>query len=470
MLSRPSAFVLKGVLTLILVGTALATSPRMAPQQNPQVSATIAAARSGRGGDGVSSGMLSQPHSPLFWEGRVGPEDAPRGGEPVECAAVPCDRFRLKIDLPLGTFLNPNRPGGVQVALRWFGNPGGHTLPPGVPGCCGEFDTLNLWVYKDGVLIASSPGIIAVSQSTFIPKPENGWYDIWIAYDPSYNVAPAVEYEALAEVEYLPRIHPAKRLLPDLTFHGTERISFDTPSFPIFEPDPPPGSSCFQSEMDEDGAQTCLRFDQIIANRGQGPVEISYSVPTGSTPDQNVAFPVSQRIYRSDGSSADRPAGTVNYHTIHGHYHYSSFANALLWQSNGRGARLGAQPVAAAHKVSFCMADIRIDAWGEKGDGPRKYYAPDCLFPQTTDGVTDEFRQGINRGWSDVYDWYIPDQYIEVTGVPSGFYRLEFCADPFNEIEEENEDNNCVVNHIRLSGMEGPNKKVEVLRVIEVKR
>ena len=116
------------------------------------------------------------------------------------------------------------------------------------------------------------------------------------------------------------------------------------------------------------------------------------------------------------------------------------------------------------------MADIRIDAWGEKGDGPRKYYAPDCLFPQTSDGVTDEFRQGINRGWSDVYDWYIPDQYIEVTGVPSGFYRLEFCADPFNEIEEENEDNNCVVNHIRLSGMEGPNKKVEVLRVTEAKR
>ena len=160
----------------------------------------------------------------------------------------------------------------------------------------------------------------------------------------------------------------------------------------------------------------------------------------------------------------------VNYHTIHGHYHYSSFANALLWQSNRRGARLGDLPVAAAHKVSFCMADIRIDAWGEKGDGPRKYYAPDCLFPQTSDGVTDEFRQGINRGWSDVYDWYIPDQYIEVTGVPSGFYRLEFCADPFNEIEEENEDNNCVVNHIRLSGMEGPNKKVEVLRVIEAKR
>jgi hypothetical protein len=152
---------------------------------------------------------------------------------------------------------------------------------------------------------------------------------------------------------------------------------------------------------------------------------------------------------------------------VHGHYHYSSFANALLWRSNARGQKLGTQPVAASHKVSFCMADIRIDAWAEKGDGPRKYYAPDCLNPFASNGSVDEYRQGINNGWADVYDWYIPDQYIEVTGVPSGYYRLEFCADPFNEIEEEDETNNCVVNHIRLRGMEGPNKKVEVLGIKE---
>ena len=96
-----------------------------------------------------------------------------------------------------------------------------------------------------------------------------------------------MDYEALAEVEYLPKIHPVKRLLPDLTFRGTERINFDTPSFPIFEPDPPAGASCFQSEMDEDGAQTCLRFDQIIANVGNGPVEIALSGPAGATPDED---------------------------------------------------------------------------------------------------------------------------------------------------------------------------------------
>jgi hypothetical protein len=122
-------------------------------------------------------GVLDQRSLPLFWEGRVGAEDAPSGGEPPECADVPCDRFRLRIDLPIGTFQNPNRPGGVQVALRWFGNPGGHTLPPDIPGCCGEFDTLHLWIYKDGALVAASPGIIATSQSAFLPEPENGWYD-----------------------------------------------------------------------------------------------------------------------------------------------------------------------------------------------------------------------------------------------------------------------------------------------------
>jgi len=453
------------------VGSALAMAAVLAGVQSMSAhtasSAEAEALAARRSPQSQMRGVLDQPRLPLFWEGRVGPEDAPTGGEPPECADVPCDRFQLRIDLPHGTFQNPNRPGGVQVALRWFGNPGGHTLPPGIPGCCGEFDTLHLWVYKDGVLVAASPGIIAVSQSAFLPAPENGTYDVWIAYDPTYNVAPFVEYEALAEVEYLPNRVPARRLLPDLTFHGTERITFDTPSFPIFEPDPPAGASCFASEMLEDGAQTCLRFDQIVANRGAGPIEIAYDVPTGGTPAADVPFPVSQRVYKSDGSFTDRPGGSVTYHGVHGHYHYSSFANALLWRSDLRGAKLGSTPVAASHKVSFCMADIRIDAWGEKGDGPRKYYAPDCLFPSASDGVTDQYRQGVNNGWSDVYDWYIPDQYIEVTGVPSGLYRLEFCADPFNEIEEEREDNNCVVNHIRLSGMEGPNKRVQVLGILK---
>jgi hypothetical protein len=404
---------------------------------------------------------------PVLWTGSVGPEDSPVGGEPPECAEVPCDHFRLKIDLPHFLRRLPNRTASVQFALRWFGNPGPHQLPPGVPACCGECDTLHLWVYKDGVLRAASPGIIATSQSAFLEDAENGFYDIWVAYDPSYNVAPSVEYEGLAELELSPAIRPVRRLLPDLTFRGTERINFFTPSFPIFEPDPPPGQTCFQSEIEEDGAQTCLRFDQIIANDSRGPLEIQFTVPPGFTPEDEAELPVKQRIHRSNGSIVEQPGGHVHFHGIHNHWHYSSFATAELWESDDDGRKLGTEPVTMGQKVTFCIADIRIENWAEKGDGPRTYYAPDCLFPFSSDASGDHFKQGLTAGWADVYDWYIPDQYLEVTGVDDGLYRLEFCADPFNEIEELDEDNNCLANHINLTNMGTPDRHVQVLGIIE---
>lgn len=410
--------------------------------------------------------VLRNRQQAVQWTGVVGPEDAPTGGEPPECAEVPCDHYRLKIDLPRNTFANPNHPGGVQVAVRWFGNPGPHTLPPGVPGCCGEFDTLHLWVYKDGELRAASPGIIAVSQSALLQSPENGVYDVWIAYDPTYNVAPSVEYEALAEVEYAPPIRPLRRTLPDLTFRGTERITFATPSFPIFEPEPPAGASCFVSETEEDGAQNCLRFDQIIANEGEGPLELGFTVPAGDPQEEGTTYDVVQHVYSTDGSVAPQAGGEVEFHGVHGHYHYSSFASSELWASNARGRKLGAAPISEGRKVSFCIADIRIDTWAEKGDGPRTYYAPDCLFPAATDADGDHYVQGLTHGWADIYDWYVPDQYLEVTGVADGYYRLEFCADPDNSIEEEDESNNCLINHLRLTGMGTPAQSVQVLGVL----
>jgi hypothetical protein len=45
-----------------------------------------------------------------------------------------------------------------------------------------------------------------------------------------------------------------------------------------------------------------------------------------------------------------------------------------------------------------------IDNWTGKGDGPRTYNAPDCLFPQESDATNDYLIQGITRGWADVYE------------------------------------------------------------------
>ncbi|MGE0787490.1 MAG: lysyl oxidase family protein [Sandaracinaceae bacterium] len=387
----------------------------------------------------------------LEHEGSVGPEDAYTGAEPLECAGASCERIDFTVSMPHGAFSNPNRPGGLQVAVRWFGDPGGHSLPPEVPGCCGEFDTLNVYLYKDDVLVSQSVGIISTSQSLLLEAPENGHYTAWIVSDPTYNVNPSVDYEAVIEIEYLPRVHPVRPLRPNLEFRSSRTVTFDTPSFPLFEPDPPPGATCFDSEHDEDGANVCLRFDQVIANTGQAAAQLRFPLPTGAPLPET--GPVLQRVFRSDGSFFERAAGTYEFHEIHAHYHYSSFAQSNLWRATPSGRRIGRHPVRTGRKVSFCMVDVEIDAFGFKGDGPRTYNAPDCLFPTESDGTYDYIVQGITNGWADIYEWYLPDQYIEVSGVADGYYVLENCADPDGEILESNESDNCAANLVRLSAM-----------------
>ena len=230
-----------------------------------------------------------------------------------------------------GTFQNPNRPGGVQVALRWFGNPAGHTLPPGIPGCCGEFDTLHLWVYKDGALVAARRDHRRVAVG--VPaEPENGWYDVWIAYDPSYNVAPFVEYRG-ARRSGVPAQAVSHQACCQISRSTAPSGSRSTRRrFPIFEPDPPAGSSCFAA-----------RWRKTVRRRACASTRSS---PTWARARLNrlrrarrrharwqCAVSVSQRVYESDGSFTDGQAN-LTYHGVHGHYHYSSFANALLWRSD----------------------------------------------------------------------------------------------------------------------------------------
>jgi hypothetical protein len=97
------------------------------------------------------------------------------------------------------------------------------------------------------------------------------------------------------------------------------------------------------------------------------------------------------------------------------------------------------------------MADVDIVFWGRKGDGPRTYNAPDCLAPASSDGVFDYFLQGITSGWVDVYDWYLPDQYMDVSGVPDGVYLLQTEADPDGLLVESDRSNNCGAVYLRLS-------------------
>ena len=143
-----------------------------------------------------------------------------------------------------------------------------------------------------------------------------------------------------------------------------------------------------------------------------------------------------------------------------------TFAVSRLWSVAGASDPkhpTGLKVVRAGNKVSFCMVDTEIDAWAKKGDDPRKWKSPDCNYPISKDATSDSYAQGITKGWKDVYEWFLPHQYIEVTGLPDGTYVLETQADPNNRLRESNKTNNCGSVYVRLTGMRSSSPSAEIL-------
>jgi hypothetical protein len=368
-----------------------------------------------------------------FWTGVVRANGPTIRGIP-ECRTVNCDHLELKVMLPSGIW---NRPGGVQVAIRWD---------------IATEGALSLFVYRGGQRVATSAAGVGIAQSLTIPSAKNGTYDVYVSYGVTFGAVdpdPVIQYEGLAEVEYKPAVLPRRDLVPDLAALPQENVTYDNPGS-IFGDTAQPGQSCFDSELDpQHPTRQCLRFDQVMRNAGQGPLELRFNRQIGDLGDQ----PVAQRVYRSDGAFRDIPAGQVEFHPIHDHYHFKDFAQSVLWHADSAGHPAGTAPAAVGDKVSFCVSDTDLIAWGVKGDDPLSYPAPDCLFPKQTIGNTEFFWYGISRGWADRYNWYLPGQMIDTAGLSDGTYVLFTTVDPINKLLESDNTNNCASVIVELTGL-----------------
>jgi hypothetical protein len=96
--------------------------------------------------------------------------------------------------------------------------------------------------------------------------------------------------------------------------------------------------------------------------------------------------------------------------------------------------------VGTGAKHGFCFQDNY-----EFGSAKPAYYTtcghdPDAL----------RVRMGLSRGWGDIYKASIVDQYIDVTGLTSGRYRLRATADTGGWFKERQETNNFTWVDIRL--------------------
>jgi hypothetical protein len=186
-----------------------------------------------------------------------------------------------------------------------------------------------------------------------------------------------------------------------------------------------------------EGSRTLIRFDNLVANIGQGPLEVAA--------DQIIAHPVSgqtitvsQRIANTSGQITTRPAGIMEFHDegSHHHFHFEDFAHYTL-----RAVAPGGGPgevVRSGNKAGFCLGDSAIVQQSRPDRPPFPHYT-EC-YPVG----------GISVGWADLYDQTIDFQWIDVTGLPNGQYYLESTADPDDRLLESDESNNTTRTLINL--------------------
>lgn len=183
-------------------------------------------------------------------------------------------------------------------------------------------------------------------------------------------------------------------------------------------------------EKTSDGRKL-LRFSSIIVNVGDGPLEVH-----GQRPDAGASTMTTvQRIFDEEGEHHDVSTDAVMHFGGDGHNHWhvrdlESFELERL--RNGSKVGTGA-------KHGFCFWDNH--RYGSEQD---PYYTG-C--GQSTDL---EVKMGLSVGWGDLYRYSLPDQYIDITGLGRGRYRLEGTADADNWFRESEESNNSTWVDVRI--------------------
>lgn len=181
-----------------------------------------------------------------------------------------------------------------------------------------------------------------------------------------------------------------------------------------------------------------IRLSVGVANVGSGPVYVYGVRPDNGDGTQDVNQVITVRF----APPIDRHAGTFLFHAEHGHIHFADWTQYRIREKIGDSA--GAV-VAQGMKTSFCIIDESIYT------SQLPNFDPNGGFFSCGVAPNQEVIQGLSVGWQDVYDKSLPDQYIDITGVPSGTYWLEVEADPEQRIMESNEENNITRIPLTLS-------------------
>ena len=165
-----------------------------------------------------------------------------------------------------------------------------------------------------------------------------------------------------------------------------------------------PADSCLLGEgcVNGTGTRKLLRFGTRVGNIG--PADFYLGSPPG------------EHFY---------------YDSCHGHHHVQDYADyQLLDPDTGL-------PVVKGHKNGFCLMDL--DTW-------------DPELAESNCNVYDCDDQGISKGCADIYSASLSCQWVDVTGIDDGTYRLSVEINPYSAIPETNFENNSAAALVEISG------------------
>ncbi len=177
--------------------------------------------------------------------------------------------------------------------------------------------------------------------------------------------------------------------------------------------------------------RTRLTFGTIGWNFGEGPLEARGR--RADTSDE--AMQVKQRIRRSDGTWRARSSPAVMFYNGdgHDHWHVRQFMRLNLYTPDEPDG-----DVYGLRKLGYCLLDATRRARPPAGSPDSPVYGSQAC------GHADDLsvRMGLSVGYGDDYPPAFAHQWMNVTDLPPGVYRLCSTVDPLNDFLEQREDNN----------------------------
>jgi hypothetical protein len=190
-------------------------------------------------------------------------------------------------------------------------------------------------------------------------------------------------------------------------------------------------------KVEKSSGRKLLRYTAIVVNVGVGRFEVH-----GDRPDTASPMTVTQRIYDDSATGYHDvvPSGAQMFYSGdgHNHWHVTDLETGELLRLDN-GAKVG-----ALAKHGFCFYDNYRYNLSLPG-APLSPFYTNCGTASSLHIVP-----GLSVGWGDSYPWNIAYQYIDVTGLSNGHYRLQISVSTQLGFQESDSSNNSSWVDVRL--------------------